>query len=145
MISRSAMEPASDRREHELRALAAAVRWGAADAEVVEATAARVTNGDGDEWVQDWTARGGAAWAQAKRQKGVSAYLHAATYYAAALALIDDSDGLVEEDRLWERQRECWDRATELLGCERLSIEYEDTTLPGTSSRPGPVRGHSWS
>ena len=59
------------------------------------------------------------------------AYLHAASYYAAALALIDESDGLVEEDRLWERQRECWDRAVGLLGGERLSIAYEDTALPG--------------
>ena len=39
-------------------------------------------------------------------------YLHAASYYAAALALIDQGDGWVDEDRLWERQRECWDRAS---------------------------------
>ena len=59
------------------------------------------------------------------------AYLHAASYYAAAFALIDESDGLVEEDRLWERQRECWDHAVGLLGGERLSIACEGTALPG--------------
>ncbi len=58
-------------------------------------------------------------------------FLHAASCYAAALALIDQGDGWVEEDRLWERQRECWDRAVELLGGEGLSIAYERTTLPG--------------
>ena len=45
--------------------------------------------------------------------------------------LIDDGDGLVDEQRLWERQRECWDRAVELLGGERLSVGYEHTSLPG--------------
>ena len=64
--------------------------------------------------------------------------MHAASYYAAALALIDESDGLVEEERLWERQRECWDRAVELLGGERLSIAYEHTTLPGYFFSGGP-------
>ena len=81
--------------------------------------------------MQEWTAEGGAAWAAARHGGSGWAYLHAASYYAAALALIDESDGLVEEDRLWERQRECWDRAVGLLGGERLSIAYEDTALPG--------------
>ncbi len=130
MSVRSAMDPASDRCEHELRALVAAARWGAADPQVVDAIAARLTGGDGI-WVQEWTAVGGAAWAAASREESGSGYLHAASYYATALALIDESDGLVEEDRLWERQRECWDRAAGLLGGERLSIVYEDTTLPG--------------
>jgi hypothetical protein len=125
------MEPASDRCEHELRALVAAPRWGAADPEVVEAIAARVSDGDGRAWVQEWTAGGGAAWAAGKREDSASAYLRAASYYAAALALIDQSDGLVDESRLWERQRECWDRAVGLLGGERLSIAYEGITLPG--------------
>jgi hypothetical protein len=125
------MNPASGQRAHELRALAAAVRWGAADADVLEATAARVADGDSEEWVQEWTARGGAAWAEAKRKKDAAIYLHAASYYAAALALIEQSDGLVEEDRLWERQRECWDCAIGLLGGERLSISYGQTMLPG--------------
>ena len=52
--------------------------------------------------------------------------------------MIDESDGLVEEERLWERQRECWDRAVALLGAERLSIAYEHTTLPGYFFSGGP-------
>lgn len=58
-------------------------------------------------------------------------FLHAASYYAAALALIDQGDGWVEEARLWQRQRDCWDRGVRLLGGEPLSIAYEHTTLPG--------------
>jgi len=135
---RSAMPAASGRCEHELRALVAAARWRAADPEVVEAIASRVIDGDGGMWVQEWTAAGGAAWAVARREGSAWAYLRAASYYAAALALIDQSDGLVEEGRLWERQRECWDRAVGLLGGERLSIAYERTSLPGYFFSAGP-------
>ena len=138
MIVRSAMGSAGDRCEHELRALVAAARWGAADRDVVQAIAARLPGGDGGAWVQEWTAAGGAAWAAARLEESGSAYLQAASYYAAALALIDDSDGLVEEERLWERQRECWDRAVGLLGGERLSIAYDHTTLPGYFFSGGP-------
>ena len=131
MTVRSAMDPVSDRREHELRALVAAARWDAADPEVVETIAVHVRDGDGGAWVREWTAAGGAAWAEATSRASGRAYLNAASAYAAALALIDESDGLVEEDRLWGRQRECWDRAVDLLGGERLAIGYESTTLPG--------------
>jgi hypothetical protein len=132
------MSPACDRREHELRALIAAARWGAADPEVIDATAARALGGDGGMWVQEWTAVAGAAWAAAKREGSARAYLHAASYYAAALALIDQSDGLIEEKRLWERQRECWDHAAALLGGESLSIAYEHMSLPGYFFSAGP-------
>jgi hypothetical protein len=81
--------------------------------------------------VREWTASAGAAWATAEDDHGGSAYLRAASYYAAALALIEESDGLVDEGRLWQRQRECWDRAVSVAGGERLSISYERTTLPG--------------
>lgn len=94
--------------------------------------------------MQEWTAAGGAAWAAANRKESASGYLHAASYYAAGLALIDQSDGLVEEQRLWERQRECWDRAAQLLGGERLSIVYEHTSLPGYFFSAGPGRGRWW-
>ncbi len=52
--------------------------------------------------------------------------------------MIDHSDGLVEEDQLWQRQRECWDHAVDLLGGERLSIAYEHTSLPGYFFSAGP-------
>jgi hypothetical protein len=127
----SATDPVNDRYAHELAALSTAARWRAADPELVRAIAVRVSDGDGGAWVREWTASGGEAWAAARRRPSASAYLQAASFYAAALALIEESDGLVDERRLWERQRECWDRAVELLGGERLSLAYERTTLPG--------------
>ncbi len=126
------MSSPGNRREHELRALVAGARWGAADAAVVDATAARLIDCDGRTWVQEWTARGGDVWVEARSRECAAAYLQAASYYAAALPFIDESDGLVEEDRLGERQRVCWDRAAGLLGGESLSIAYEETALPGT-------------
>lgn len=125
------MVPVSGRCAQELRALLAAAHWGAANPDTVDAVAASVSDGDGDAWVREWTASGGAAWARANDRGSASGYLHAASYYAAALALIDQSDGWIDEDRLWARQRECWDRAVRLLGGERVSIAYEETTLPG--------------
>src|SRR3984885_14735325 len=127
----SAIDPANGRQGPELRALLTAARWGAADPDLVEAIAVRISDGDGGAWVREWTASGGEAWASAKREPTASTYLQAASFYAAALALIEESDGLVDEGRLWKRQRECWDRAVELLGGERLSIAYERTRLPG--------------
>jgi hypothetical protein len=132
------MRRQSSRTEHELAALRAAARWGAAEPDAVDAIAARVPGGDGGAWVREWTEAGGAAWAAAGSRPTVSTYLNAASAYAAALALIDESDGWVDEDRLWERQRECWDRAVALAEGEPLSIAYERTSLPGYFFSAGP-------
>jgi pimeloyl-ACP methyl ester carboxylesterase len=117
--------------------LLAAAAGGAADMGEVLATAARVQDGDPDSWLREWTATGGAAWAAANRGPSARRYLHAATYYAAPLALIADTDGSVSEAALWRRQRTCWERAVELLGGTRLAIPYEHTTLPGYFFRAG--------
>jgi hypothetical protein len=118
--------------------LLAAARWEAADLDVIDSVAARVTDRDGGTWVQEWTASGGAAWASACRQASAAGYLQAASYYGAALALIDESDGWVDEAGLWQRQRDCWDRAVALLGAEQLLIAYEQTALPGYFFSAGP-------
>jgi hypothetical protein len=114
-----------------LESLLGAAAWGAADTGEVLATAARVHDGDPDSWLREWTAAGGSAWADAKGSGAAADFLRAASYYAAALALIADTDGSVSEPALWERQRACWDRAVALLGGERLAIPYAHTTLPG--------------
>ncbi|MFZ0376946.1 MAG: hypothetical protein WAL38_03890 [Solirubrobacteraceae bacterium] len=136
MSVRSETGPVSGRCEHELRALVAAARWGAADPEEVALIADRVRSGGGAAWVREWTASGGAAWATAEHDHGGSAYLRAGSYYAAALALIEESDGLVDETRLWERQRECWDRAVSVAGGQPLSISSGQTTRQGLVLRP---------
>jgi hypothetical protein len=112
-------------------ALLAAAAGGAADLGEVLETAARVEDGDPDSWLREWTAVGGVAWAEANRRPDARRYLHAATYYAAPLALIADTDGSVSEAALWRRQRTCWERAVELFGGERIALPYEHATLPG--------------
>jgi hypothetical protein len=109
--------------------LAAAV-WGAADADEVRATAARVGDGDPDSWLLEWTDLAGAEWAAATERPSAHGFMHAASYYAAALALVADADGSVPEAALRQRQRDCWERAVELLGGEQIPIPYADTFLP---------------
>ena len=108
-----------------------ASRCGAADPDVIAATQARIPVGDADAWLREWTQAGGAAWAAAKRTDDPALYRHAASYYAAALVAIADSDGSVDEAQLWQRQRDCWDRAVALCGGEQVSVPYEGARLPG--------------
>jgi hypothetical protein len=125
------MDFATDCFQEGFDSLLAAAEHGAADlAEVLE-TAARVRDGDPDSWLREWTEVGGKAWADANRQPSVRRYLHAASYYAAPLELLGETDGSVTETALWRRQRTCWNRAVALAGGERLAIPYAGTTLPG--------------
>jgi len=120
-------------------ALGAAYRR-AADVGEVLATAARIEDGDPDSWVEEWTATAGAAWADAykaveagHRVSALAHYLRAATYYGTALYRIAYSSEPDRQVELWRRQRTCWDGAVDLFAVpgERLTIPYEDTTLPG--------------
>lgn len=97
---------------------------GAADADEVRATAARIDDGDPDSWVLEWLATAGEAWAAGRM-------LSAATYYAAALELISQSGEAQRRLDVWRRQRCCWDRAVEAMRGERIRIPYAGTTLPG--------------
>jgi hypothetical protein len=126
--------------EDELRTLAAAVRWGAADEDRVLAALGRFVAGDPDSWVREWTAAGGEAWAAARNGRPGRDYLHAAAYYGAALTALPESDGSVDEGALWERQRDCWDRAVAGMGATSLTVRYEDTTLPAYFVSAGPGR-----
>ena len=125
------MDFTTDTFQEGYEALLAAAAGGAADLGEVLDTAARVDDGDPDSWLREWTAAGGAAWAEANRRPSARRYLHAATYYAAPLTLIADTDGSVSEAALWRRQRTCWERAVELFGGERVALPYEQTSLPG--------------
>jgi hypothetical protein len=122
--------------EQGIAELRAAARWGAADLETIEATLGRLRHGDRDSWLVEWTTVAGALWAQplgGGHHAGGAAtgYLSAASYYAAALGLMEGTDGSVNEDRLRQRQRECWDLAADSLNAERLAIPFERTELPG--------------
>ena len=120
--------------------LRAAVRWGAADSETVEATLGRLRTCDPDLWLMHWTAEAGSLWTQPYTGKPGASYLAASTYYAAALALIAGTDGSVSEPLLWQRQRDCWNFAARFLGAERVGIPFEQTVLPAYFFSAGPGR-----
>jgi len=120
------------------QALGAAYR-GASDLGEVLATVARIPDGDADAWLREWCDLAGAVWTAARdadaAHRPTSALAHyrrAATYYAAALALVAQSSEPDREEPLWRRQRACWDRVIDLspVPGQRLEIPYEDTTLP---------------
>jgi hypothetical protein len=113
---------------------------GASDIGEVLATAGRITDGDADSWLAEWTATAGSAWSAARdastagrRVSARSHYLRAATYYATALSRISESSEPERQLEIWRRQRACWDAAVDLFPSpgERIEIPYGDTTLPG--------------
>jgi hypothetical protein len=118
---------------------------GIADAGETLATIERVPEGDRDTWVREWTATADRlredADAAEKRGHRVSArakLLRASIYYDHASST---SPGTTYDDQftpLWERHRECWDRAVALFEppVEPIEIPYEGTTLAGYFFRP---------
>jgi dienelactone hydrolase len=123
-----------------LMALMIQVSVGAATVDEVLATAGRVRDGDAESWVLEWVWAAGQAWAAANqamsfgasRQAG-SRYLHAASYYAAALSQIARSGERQRAIAVWRRQRWCWEKAIELaeIGAEAVEIPYADTSFHG--------------
>ncbi|MGO9499561.1 MAG: alpha/beta hydrolase family protein [Solirubrobacteraceae bacterium] len=120
------------------RALGASYRQGADVGEVL-ATAGRITDGDADSWLHEWTATAGTVWVAAVRARRsgrrVSALAHfrrAATYYATALYLISHSSEPGRRLDIWRRQRACWEQILDLspVPGERVAVAYEHTALP---------------
>jgi hypothetical protein len=113
----------------------------AADVGEVLATIGRISDGNADSWVAEWTATAGTAWAAGQEAdtagrptSALAHYRRAATYYATALYRIAHATHLEPERELeiWRRQRECWDRTVDRLQVpgQRVSIPYEHTALP---------------
>jgi hypothetical protein len=133
-------------------ALGATYRQSADVGEVL-ATAERITDGDADSWVTEWLATadrceaaGASAQSAGRTVSAVSYYRRAATYYATALYRFSGvADPSPERElELWRRQRSCWERIVDLqpVPGERLSIPYENTSLPGFFFRaPGAAPG----
>jgi hypothetical protein len=117
--------------------LRAAARWGAADPETIERTLGRLLPADPNSWLMEWTAAAGTIWAAPDPRDLAGSHLAAAFYYAAAIAHIGQTDGTVNEQILWRRQRDCWDAAVDALGAERLTIPFEQAGLPAYFFRGG--------
>lgn len=111
-------------------ALDAAAR-GAADPGELAATAARVPDDDPDAWVLEWMATAGAAWTEANAGAR-DRHLHAATYYAVALAAVERSSEPERHPDISRRQRTCWDHAVARMDPPgvRLALPYAGTTVP---------------
>jgi hypothetical protein len=117
----------------------------AADVGEVLRTAERITDGDADRWVDEWTqtalaALGSAVDAQdsGRRTSALAHYRRAATYFATALYRAEHASQPQRAPELWRRQRACWDQIVDLTtpAGERLSILYEDTRCRDGSSQP---------
>ncbi|HEX4008643.1 MAG TPA: alpha/beta hydrolase [Solirubrobacteraceae bacterium] len=123
-----------------LHRLLACCHREASDADEVLATAARITDGDADSWLHEWTSTAGAVWATAveadehgRGSRALAHYRRAATYYAAALSRVLHSSEPDRQRDIWRRQRACWERVVDLTSgpAQRLAIPYDGTTLPG--------------
>lgn len=121
----------------------------AADVGEVLSTVDRIPHGDRRAWVQQWSAvaerlaaQAAAAEARGHRRTAAARWLRAASYWSEAS---DRADTTGEFTALWERHRDAWDRFVDLTDAvgdvtvERLSVPYEDTTLPGYLFRSGPA------
>lgn len=118
-------------------ALDASARHGA-DIGEIHATADRITDGDADSWLHEWTTTAGAVWAAAaaadhagRPVTALAHYRRAATYYATALYRVAHSSEPERQHDIWRRQRACWERVVDLTAGERIAIAYEGASLPG--------------
>jgi hypothetical protein len=125
----------------------------ASDVGEVLATAERIADGDGEEWISEWRATADGAWGAGetarhagRRASALAFYRRAATYYATALYSTAKAKqfGPEAELALWRRHRECWEHVVDLspVPGERISIPYESTDLRGYFFRaPGAAPG----
>jgi dienelactone hydrolase len=120
-----------------------------ADVGEVLTTAAAITDGDFDSWHAAWMDLAvrieqiaDRADKEGREVSARGAYLRAASYYAAATSFVE---GTKDPSRLvptWEAHRACWDRAVDRFDppVERLTIPFENTSLPGYFFRAGGTR-----
>ncbi|HEY2280592.1 MAG TPA: prolyl oligopeptidase family serine peptidase [Streptosporangiaceae bacterium] len=115
--------------------------YQATDVGEVLATIAGVPNGDAQAWVAAWSATAGRlaglareAESSGQPRSAAARWLRAASYYSQASDMADATGTFTE---LWEQHRDAWDRfvdVTTAIGdtlIERITVPYEDTTLPG--------------
>jgi hypothetical protein len=122
------------------------VRQGCGDVGELLSTTDRITDGDFDSWVAEWTATGRRieALAEGCASAGHSvsaraAYLRASQYYALALAGVDGTrEPSTLELPTFRSHRRCFDAYVGHLDppAEKVEIPYEETTLLGYLFRP---------
>lgn len=103
-------------------------------------TAARIGDGDFEEWYREWKATADRLAAAAKssemggrRFSARSAWLRAATYYDTAAFFLDSTDAPERMAPTWELHRGAWDGFARNSDppIERVAIPYQETELEG--------------
>ncbi|BBG04001.1 MULTISPECIES: alpha/beta hydrolase family protein [Pseudonocardia] len=113
----------------------------ATDAGEILSTIARIPNGDSAAWVREWTATADrlarladAAASTGHLRSAAARWLRASSYYAQAA---EQADATGTFDQVWERHRDAWDHFVDRANAigdiviERITVPFEDTTLPG--------------
>ncbi|GAC66979.1 alpha/beta hydrolase family protein [Gordonia soli] len=127
-------------RDFSVRILLGLCNSGAADAGEIFTTIANLKDGHGQEWFDTWLTLGrrirseaDASSAAGHRISAAWAYLRAATYLSQA---VDAVDGLESDEQrlpVFHEHRDAWEKFVDNgpFRAHRLTIPYEDTTLPG--------------
>jgi alpha-beta hydrolase superfamily lysophospholipase len=124
-------------------ALAASVHGGSEPGECFF-VATRISDGDPDSWVREWTdlgvrleERAEKALARGHRVTAREAYLRAYHYQRLALQYLHVADATYRSR--WKRAVRCFRAGTALLTTpvEQVAVPFEGTTLPGYFLRPG--------
>ncbi len=114
--------------------------YGSGEVGEILATVDRIVPGDFESWVVEWLAtaervEGMAAGSAAagNRASARRAFLRAATYYSACLAMIDGSKDPERRLPIWKKHMECFDRFCARLDTPAVKVEipYESTPMPG--------------
>lgn len=116
------------------------VYHGIADVGETLATIEKIPEGDKEAWITEWTkmadrlsAEGEDAATRGHNVSARSKLLRASTYYDHASSMSPGTSDPSRYDSLWEKHRECWDRAITYFDppVEQIEIPYQDTTLAG--------------
>lgn len=137
--------------DFDIRTVLGAAYSGAADVGEVLAAVDDVKPNDARAWFEAWVRLGervdGIADACAQRQHTTSAAearLRASTYYGVAVNAASGLDSTDELTDVFHKHRKAWDAFVDSTGradVERVSIPYEQTTLPGYVFRPRGASG----
>ncbi len=136
--------------DYEIQCALGGCHYGSADAGEILATADRIQAGDCESWYQAWLSTAtrvhGFADQSARAGQPVSArhaYLRAASYYAAAVAMIDGTPDPTRREPTWKQHLACWDAFCARLqpAAEKVSISFENIPMPGYFFKPAIGRG----
>ncbi|MCJ7436895.1 MAG: hypothetical protein MUP97_03935, partial [Acidimicrobiia bacterium] len=133
-----------------LNLLGAAYR-GLTDVGEVLMTLDRIPNADMEAWVREFAALGDRVQGLAESCMAAhhptsarTALLRACSYFATASSNAPGTSDRDRFQRLWERHRDCWDRATKLFEppVESVRIPFEGTELQGYFFHARSPHGH---